>query len=461
MLISFLICSLICFVLQLQAADAAKSAGCGKVISSALKKGGTGKSNALTYTTQSGQKRTYLLHIPTKYNRDTPAPLIFSFHGRSNTGSMQESLTKFSNEVWNPDSLVVYPDGIKNQWQGDPDAGGYDDVGFVMGLLNKLENEYCIDTSRIYANGMSNGGGFSLNVLACDTNASKKFAAFASNSGAYYQGKTAKGCDAAHVQISCKPGRAHVPILEIHGTKDGVIPYSGGPRRDRCLPSVPHFVKEWARRDGLAATNVTTSLWDGNVKKQEFGTAALKGLVTHYRVKGLSHKWASKSSGSRFNATQTMLKFFKAHPLPAKQLPPIAYTQSVYTAKASSASKHVSSKASKVAKHVSSKVSSVSSKVSSAVHPTASGTTKCPAAHNHIYRNANGHKYFIMCGFDTDVKALQTPTKPGSFEKCIELCDKTKDCGSVSYDGTCSLKPTTMKFVKTGSQDERVAYKLS
>lgn len=66
-------------------------------------------------------------------------------------------------------SLSMY---TQNQWQGDPDSSGVDDVAFTMEMLDNFEKRYCIDSSRVYAAGKSNGGGFT-NLLACDPTAFK------------------------------------------------------------------------------------------------------------------------------------------------------------------------------------------------------------------------------------------------------------------------------------------------
>jgi poly(3-hydroxybutyrate) depolymerase len=163
-----------------------------------------------------------------------------------------------------------------------------------LDMIDHLKKHFCIDTSRIYANGMSNGGGFSLNILACNSSATAKIAAFAANSGAYYQDNSSTNCKPDTVANPCNPGRKNVPILEVHGSADDTIPYAGGGRRDRCLPSIPHFVQAWAVLDGLSSTNTSTPLANGNVKKQTFGD----GLVTHYWVSNLMHSWASTASGS-------------------------------------------------------------------------------------------------------------------------------------------------------------------
>jgi poly(3-hydroxybutyrate) depolymerase len=56
------------------------------------------------------------------------------------------------------------------------------DIRFTSDILDKLENDYCVDKARIYSSGKSNGGGFT-NTLACDPVLSKRIAAFAPVSG--------------------------------------------------------------------------------------------------------------------------------------------------------------------------------------------------------------------------------------------------------------------------------------
>jgi len=264
-----------------------KSSGCGKPLASGFKQGGTGSTNKVSFTTTSGVERTYLLHLPEVYTAGNAHGLIFSFHGRGKDGAEQERLSRFSRRSINPSMLVVYPDGIENMWQGDPDAKT-DDVGFVLELIEDLTSQFCIDTEKIYAAGKSNGGGFAANVLACDPIASTQFSAFAGISGAYYQGNSESNCEGSTVSVQCNPGRRPIPIFETHGAADEVISYEGGPRRSRCLPSIPHFMTEWSERNGLGSSNVSTSLYDGNVRKYEYGQA---GVNVHYRIRYLGHQW--------------------------------------------------------------------------------------------------------------------------------------------------------------------------
>lgn len=204
-----------------------------------------GKSANLTIASKSGvTPRRYRLHVPANYDDHKKAPLILSFHGRGKDAKFQEALSQFSNASYGFDGIAVYPEGVAvrirhssseqrhlligaqtrkgtQQFQGDPDApASVNDVTFVLELLDHLETTFNIDTSRIYAAGKSNGGGFT-GLLACDPEATKRIAAFAPVSGAFYltQNQTLP---------ACTPSRTPIPILEFHGWKDTTIPYLGG-----------------------------------------------------------------------------------------------------------------------------------------------------------------------------------------------------------------------------------------
>lgn len=73
-----------------------------------------GDSHQVAFTQSNGVKRVYLIHIPSNYDINTPAPLIFSFHGHGKTAAQQEGLSQFSNEGtgYNPNAFAVYPQGL-------------------------------------------------------------------------------------------------------------------------------------------------------------------------------------------------------------------------------------------------------------------------------------------------------------------------------------------------------------
>jgi poly(3-hydroxybutyrate) depolymerase len=118
-----------------------------------------------------------------------------------------------------------------------------DDLQFTTDLVAHVQGEYCIDSSRLYASGKSNGGGF-VDTLACSDHGDQ-FAAFAMAAAALYT-DTSRG--------SCTKKRA---ILESHGLADATIPYhpggtpgAGGPLPDiekwvnYCLSLLAAFVRD-------------------------------------------------------------------------------------------------------------------------------------------------------------------------------------------------------------------------
>ena len=89
-----------------------------------------------------------------------------------------------------------------------------DDLGFVETLLDQLGETRNIDTDRVYAIGMSNGGMMSY-LLACRL--SQRIAAIASVTGSMTV--DSENC------IANRP----VPVMQIHGVEDDVV--LGGPGR--------------------------------------------------------------------------------------------------------------------------------------------------------------------------------------------------------------------------------------
>ncbi|OBW66729.1 MAG: Pre-mRNA-splicing factor ATP-dependent RNA helicase PRP43 [Aureobasidium pullulans] len=318
-------------------AHSAATSGCGKSLPARIDRGGANQTNSLKFTTSGGTVREYGLHIPTSYDSDESTPLAFSFHGRTRIWQEEEEISGMSNETLNPNFIVVYPQGVDMQWQGDPEAVGYDDVSFTLELLADLSSTYCLDTNKIYAAGKSNGGAFSANILACHPEASRTFAAFGGISGAYYQGNSDADCNAATVPIPCNASRP-IPIFTTHGDADETIPYDGGPRRDRCLPNLPHFMTQWSDRNGFGTSNTSTSLYHKNVVQYEYGNETYPGFNTHLRVHGLGHYWPSLANGSSFDATPLLLDFFNKWTLDAVNTTSSATSSSSGTPPASSTS---------------------------------------------------------------------------------------------------------------------------
>ena len=107
-------------------------------------------------------QRTYHLHVPSSYDGITRTPLVLVFHGLLETSQEMVEMTGLSELADQTGFVVVYPDSIGRHWN---DGRGQtalaprdvDDVGFVKALLRHLETTLAIDSTRVYATGMSNG----------------------------------------------------------------------------------------------------------------------------------------------------------------------------------------------------------------------------------------------------------------------------------------------------------------
>ena len=208
----------------------------------------------------SGEMRKYLLHVPASYDRAKPTPLVISMHGGALWDAAQKEISQ-----WNPVAdregfIVVYPSGARGNgpghWRTGDRAGR--DVVFISDLIDKLSAEYNIDPARIYANGLSNGGGMSF-VLSCTL--SNRIAAVGMVNAAQL------------LPWSWCTDTRPVPMITFHGTADPVVPYTGGKTwvAPRAFPHVPTWTANWAKRnrcaaepfDSPVAANVTRRTYTG------------------------------------------------------------------------------------------------------------------------------------------------------------------------------------------------------
>lgn len=104
---------------------------------------------------------------------------------------------------------------VQTDWQGaDYAEPGVSDIDFTSDLITAVEKEFCVNSTRVYATGKSNGGGF-VGLMTCDSGLTSKIRAFAPVAGAfYYQFPGAK---------NCTPSRSPVPIMEFHGEQDHTV----------------------------------------------------------------------------------------------------------------------------------------------------------------------------------------------------------------------------------------------
>ena len=277
-----------------------------------------GMNRADGYIVSGNEKRSYLLHVPASYDPATPAPLVITIHGFASWPAQQMEMSGWNDLADEKGFIVVYPSGtgLPKRWRaGGPTQAADEtsvDVTFIADLIDMLSASYNIDQTRIYANGLSNGGGMSY-VLACQL--ADRIAAAGSVSGAYLLPLSA-----------CRPTRP-VPLMVFHGTADTIVPYDGGPSGmfDLPFPDIPEWVAERAALSGCAATPQPVAA-QGAVRGIRYTGCTGEADVVFYTIEGGGHTWPGGEPLPRsiagettqdIDATAVMWEFFSQHALPA------------------------------------------------------------------------------------------------------------------------------------------------
>lgn len=264
-----------------------------------------------------GKEREYLLYVPPSYDPAKPTPLIISLHGAGLWGAAQREISQWNRVADRAGFLVVYPSGAgpgMRVWHDD--SGATSDVRFIAALIDTLEAQYTIDSARIYANGLSNGGGMSF-VLSCTL--SDRIAAV--------------GLVGAALTLPWQwcTDRHPVPAIWFHGTADGAAPYRGGTSwvaPTGRFPSIPRFVANWARRNLCDDTPLDTAVAP-DITRRTYTRCADDAAVVLYTIRGGGHTWPGGGplpqawvgpTNREIDASNLMWDFFSAHPLSAQPL---------------------------------------------------------------------------------------------------------------------------------------------
>jgi polyhydroxybutyrate depolymerase len=261
----------------------------------------------------SGQKREYLLHVPPKYDRARPIPLVISMPGAALWPAAQMKMSQWNNVAAEQGVIVVYPSGTGFPrifpMEGDALTA---DVRFISDLIDTLEAGYNIDRSRIYADGFSNGGGMAF-ALSCTL--SDRIAAVGIVAGAQL------------LPWSWCTDSQPLPMIAFHGTADPIVPYEGGttsksPTRV-AFPSVRKWAASWAARN-RCGTEAVDSAVAAHVSRLEYMKCADDATVVLYTVGGGGHSWPGGRpiaewwvgpTNHEVDATALMWAFFREHPI--------------------------------------------------------------------------------------------------------------------------------------------------
>ena len=264
-----------------------------------------------------GLPRTAIVHLPPSYDPAAGTMVVLNFHGFSSTALQQGLLSDMSETADERGFIAVYPYGVANSWNAGQCCGtawtdSVDDVAYTDALLDELEARYCVDPSRIYATGMSNGGFFA-HRLACEL--SERIAAIAPVAGTL-------GVD------DCSPTR-QVPVMHFHGTEDPLVPYEGGlpltgwnVQGDLDFTSVDETIDFWRDANGCSAS-ASDHFLQGDSTCIAWSSGGDDAAVVRCVVDGGGHTWPGGlpipflgKTTTDMDASALMVDFFEDNPLP-------------------------------------------------------------------------------------------------------------------------------------------------
>ncbi len=280
-----------------------------------------------TVTVGSLQRR-YLVHVPKKYAADRPTPVILVFHGGGGNPESMVRLSGMNTKSEEAGFIVVYPFGTgaldNNRFTFN--GGGccayamqnkIDDVGFTRALLDDLAKVANVDTNRVFATGLSNGG---IMAYYLASELSDRIAAIAPVGGPL-------------MMDACRPRRA-VSVMHFHGTADEFAPFNGGFGKGAAgakgvtdFKSVDHSIQNWVKANGCNDKPEIVALPDKaddgmRVTRKTWGGGKDGTEVVLIEIEGGGHTWPGMEppawlgkSTKDISANDLMWEFFQKHPM--------------------------------------------------------------------------------------------------------------------------------------------------
>ena len=196
--------------------------------------------------------------VPSEYETANRAPLIILLHGYGSNGPRQDTYLGFSRIANRYGFILVAPTGTRETggrqatfWNATSACCNFqepsiDDNAYIIGIIERMKEEYSIDSNQVYLVGHSNGGFMSYQLAY---NNSESIAAIVSLAGASHSDEREAPEHAVH-------------ILQIHGTNDSTIQYGGGDIQGNDYPSAKESVVQWAKYNQCGTEGVDRELRD-------------------------------------------------------------------------------------------------------------------------------------------------------------------------------------------------------
>jgi polyhydroxybutyrate depolymerase len=231
-----------------------------------------------------GINREYILYIPDSYDGITSIPLMLNFHGFGGSASEYIIEADMRSLSESDTFILVYPQGSYlegySHWNACPKGGDNksdtDDFGFVESMINEISSQFNVDMERIYAAGYSNG---SMMAYGLANYKSDLIAAVASVSGG---------------MLDCIGKTSHpMPIVHLHGTSDGVLPYNGSIGWISAQSTLDYWINF---NNTTTNPNVSSYNIGGmTIEHYVYGQGDNSVSVEHYKYIGGDHVWFSEN----------------------------------------------------------------------------------------------------------------------------------------------------------------------
>lgn len=281
-----------------------------------------------------GRERSYYLYIPSKWDKKTPLPVVFLFHGGGGGGRGSLYYYELEPKAEKEGFLLVAPNGTGENdhvlltWNvefgfGYAQKNKVNDTGFVNALLDDLMTRFPIDEKRIYATGLSNGAIFCHFLAAQPGN---RFAAIAPVVG------TAGGRDPEEKDFHVPPKpQTPVSVLILQGLIDKSVPIEGGLQKKsiadpKVMMSASDTIDFWVQANGCNISLPPVIDKQKNATLHHFSGGKNGTEVSAWVIHDMGHawpgstrvprkKWSDKPSAT-FPGNDIIWEFFKTHPRP-------------------------------------------------------------------------------------------------------------------------------------------------
>lgn len=283
-----------------------------------------------------GLTRSYIVHVPprttepapparmpgTRAEGGSPWPVVLVFHGGRINAKIMQRFCGMNATADHHGFLAVYPNGTGRGESLSFSAGlggllfrnKVDDIPYVKALLDDLAQAMPIDSTRVYATGMSNG------AMMC-----------------YHLARTMPERIAAIAPVAGtmppddRPLVRPVPLMHFHGTADALVPWDGPNNRTakflRFLP-VDDTIARWRKDNRVTQPPARTELPDTDgdgqrVTSTRWAAGPDGADVVLYRIEGGGHTWPGQPARLRLlgastkdiSANELMWQFFSRYQL--------------------------------------------------------------------------------------------------------------------------------------------------